>query len=191
MVVLETPRLVLRRIEPDDLDALCALYRDPEVRRYIPEGVLGREETREEMAWHLHGHRDDPDLGLWATIERASGAFLGRCWLLPWDVEGRREVELAYLIDRARWGEGFATEAARGIVEHATRVLRLPRLVAFVMPGNVASERVAMNAGLAFEREAEVEGDRALVYARRLSPPDASDRSSALPRAARPTRGRG
>ncbi len=48
MKILETPRLILRHLLPGDLDSLFALYRDPEIRRYFPEGTLTYEETKEE-----------------------------------------------------------------------------------------------------------------------------------------------
>ena len=62
--ILETPRLRLRRPIPEDLDALHQLYRDPDIRRYFPEGVLSREETKEELEYFLHGHPEHPELGL-------------------------------------------------------------------------------------------------------------------------------
>ncbi len=49
--ILETERLILRRLTMDDVDALFALYRDPEVRKYFPEGTLTYDETKEELAW--------------------------------------------------------------------------------------------------------------------------------------------
>jgi len=153
MLVLATPRLTLRRLVPSDLDALFELYRDPDIRRYFPEGTLSLDETRQELEWFRDGHPRDPRLGLWATIERTSGAFLGRCGLLPWDIDGRREVEVAFLIDKSRWGEGFATEAAAAIVRHARDALGLGRLVCLIMPGNSASMRVARKIGMSFERE--------------------------------------
>ena len=48
-MILETPRLALRRLLPEDLDALFALYRDPDVRRYFPDGARTLEETRLEL----------------------------------------------------------------------------------------------------------------------------------------------
>lgn len=128
MIVLETPRLALRHMEPHDLAALFALYRDPDVRRYFPDGTRTLAETKEELDWFRNGHPKFPELGLWATIERSSGAFLGRCGLLPWEIDGNHEVELAFLIDKARWGEGLATEAALAIAQYAERQLRLSRL---------------------------------------------------------------
>ena len=137
MIILETQRLSLRHLEPRDLDALFRLYRDPEVRKHFPDGTLTLEQTREELEWSSNGHPRHPELGLWATIERRTGDFVGRCGLLPWTIDGVFEVELAYLIDKRRWREGFATEAALAIVEHARSVLKLSRLVCLACRGTM------------------------------------------------------
>lgn len=168
MLILQTRRLTLRHLELADLDALYALYRDPDMRRHYPDGVRTLEETREELEWFRHGHPRHPELGLWATVERSTGAFVGRCGLLPWEIEGRQEVELAYMIDKRRWGEGLATEACLGIVEHAATMLRLDRLIALVTPGNEASARVAQKAGMRLEREMIDACGPCLVFARSL-----------------------
>lgn len=153
MHILSTPRLLLRHFVPQDLQPLAALYADAEIRRYFPDGTRTLAQTREELEWFLGGHPRHPELGLWATVEKQSGAFLGRCGLLPWTIDGQLQVELAFLIDRAHWGEGFATEAAHGIVDHARTALGLRRLVCLVMPGNDRSAAVARKAGMRWERE--------------------------------------
>jgi len=175
MIILETERLILRHLEPDDLPALFALYKDPETRQYFPDGTQSYEQTKEELEWFLHGHPRHPELGLWATVERKSGAFLGRCGLLPWDIDGRHEVELAFLIDKQRWGEGLATEAARGIVDYARQTLALQRLICLILPGNSRSVRVAANVGMVFEREHTGEYGLCHIHACSLPP-------TALPR---------
>lgn len=169
MVVLETPRLTLRHLLLEDLNPLFELYRDPEVRRYFPDGTRTLEETLHELEWFLHGHPSYPQLGLWATVERSSGAFLGRCGLLPWEIEGQHEIELAFLIDKSRWSEGFATEAAIAIANHARNVLGIKRLVCLIVPGNSASIRVAQKVGMSFERE--LTDEHGLCYVYSCSPP--------------------
>lgn len=160
MLILETNRLRLRRLVPDDLDALYALYRDPEMRLYFPqEGVsadrtLTYEETKEELEWFLNGHPKRPELGLWATILKETGAFIGRCGLLPWTIDGQDEVEVAYMIDKACWGRGYGSEAARGVRDYAFGTLGLARLICCIDPENDASISVARHIGMAFEREA-------------------------------------
>lgn len=160
MFILETNRLILRRLQLTDLDDLYNMYRDPEMRLYFPvEGAspdrtLTLEETREELEWFLNGHPRHPELGLWATILKETGAFVGRCGLLPWTLDGRDEVEVAYMIDKAYWGRGLGSEAARGIRDYAFEKLGLTRLVCFIDPQNEASIKVATQIGMTFEREA-------------------------------------
>jgi ribosomal-protein-alanine N-acetyltransferase len=165
MTILETERLILRRLVPEDLGPLHALYRDPEVRRYFPEGTLDLEETREELNWFLNGHPDRPELGLWATLDRETGAFLGRCGLLPWTIEDRAEVEVAYLLAREVWGRGLGTEVARGIARYAFEHLGLPRVVSLIEPGNAASVKVARNIGMILEARMQDEKGPFLLYA--------------------------
>jgi len=62
-------------------------------------------------------------------------------------------VELAFLIDKTRWGEGLATEACLGIIQHARNALGLQRLICLVMPGNLRSAAVATKVGMCFESE--------------------------------------
>jgi len=155
MKILETDRLILRHLTIDDLDALFALYRDPEIRKYFPEGTLNYEETREELEWFLNGHPHHPQLGLWATILKETGQFIGRCGLLPWTIDGCQEVEVAYLLDKQVWGQGLATEAARAIVQHAFEQLGYSRIIVLVDRENAASIRVATKIGMTFEKEGQ------------------------------------
>jgi ribosomal-protein-alanine N-acetyltransferase len=166
-IILETERLLLRHLMMDDLDKLFVLYSDPEMRRYYPEGVLNLEETKEELEWFLNGHPRHPELGLWATIHKETGKFIGRCGLLPWTIEDKLEVEVAYMIDKAFWKKGLATEAAQDIVRYAFDQLNLPRLICLMDPENIASQRVAEKMGMSFEKKVDgIDGDNfpTLIY---------------------------
>lgn len=165
MNILETNRLVLRHLVPDDLDSLYALYRDPEIRRYFPDGTLTYAQTKEELEWFLHGHPAHPELGLWATIHKATNQFIGRCGLLPWTIEQRAEVEVAYLLNKTYWGQGLATEAAQAIAAYGFEQLQLSRVICLIDPENAASRNVAQKIGMQFEREVEDEWGRSLLYA--------------------------
>ena len=166
MIILETNRLILRRLVLADLDALFALYSDPEIRRYFPEGTLSYEETKEEVEWFLNGHPEQPQLGLWATIHKESNQFIGRCGLLPWTIDQRPEVEVAYLLDKAYWGQGLGTEAAQAVLDYGFEQLGLSRLVCFIDPENLASMKVARNIGMTFEREGRDNTGLVLIFSR-------------------------
>jgi RimJ/RimL family protein N-acetyltransferase len=152
----------------DDLDALFALYSDAEIRRFFPEGVLTFDETKEELEWFLNGHPNYPELGLWATIHKETGKFIGRCGLLPWTIDGQHEVEIAYLIDKTYWGQGFGTEAAQAILQYGFEKLQLSRLICLIDPENIASQKVAENIGMTLEKRVDgIDGDNypTLIYA--------------------------
>ena len=166
MQILETERLSLRRLLPSDLDDLYALYRDEEIRRYFPEGTLSYQDTKEELEWFLNGHPRHPELGLWATIHKPDGRFIGRCGLLPWTIDGRQEVEVAYLIDKFYWRRGLATEAAQAIVRYAFERLGLQRLICLIDEQNQASIGVAQKIGMTFEKAGADEHGPYLLYAR-------------------------
>jgi RimJ/RimL family protein N-acetyltransferase len=168
LIILETNRLLLRRLIMDDLDALFALYSDAEIRRFFPEGVLTFDETKEELEWFLNGHPNYPELGLWATIHKETGKFIGRCGLLPWTIDGQHEVEIAYLIDKTYWGQGFGTEAAQAILQYGFEKLQLSRLICLIDPENIASQKVAENIGMTLEKRVDgIDGDNypTLIYA--------------------------
>jgi len=153
MKILETERLLLRRLVPDDLDALFALYSDQETRQYFPEGTLTYDETKEELEWFLNGHPEHPELGLWATIYKPTNQYIGRCGLLPWTIDGHTEVEVAYLLDKAYWRQGLGSEAAQAIARYAFEQLHLSRLICLIDRENQASQKVAQHIGMTFERD--------------------------------------
>jgi ribosomal-protein-alanine N-acetyltransferase len=162
--ILETNRLLLRHQLPADLDDLWALYCDPEITKYIPDAPRTRQEAREELEWHMHGHPRFPELGLWATIHKDTRKFIGRCGLLPWTIDGQQEVEVAYTIAREYWGQGLATEAAQAILDYGFEQLKLSRLICVIDAENRASRKVAEKIGMAFEREAHDELGTFLIY---------------------------
>lgn len=163
-IILETDSLILRHQVLEDLDDLWALYCDPEITKYIPDAPRSREEAKEELEWHMHGHPRFPELGLWATIHKETGKFIGRCGLLPWTIDGQPEVEVAYTIAREYWGQGLGTEVARAILNYGFEKLYLTRLICVIEPENTASKKVAEKIGMKFEREAHDEMGPFLIY---------------------------
>ena len=166
MKILETNRLLLRHLVLADLDNLFALYRDPDVSRYIPDAPHNESEVREEIQWHMHGHPQYPELGLWATIYKETNQFIGRCGLLPWTIDGTNEVEVAYLINKAYWGQGLGTEAAQALLRYGFETLNLPRLVCLIDQDNLASIKVAQKIGMAFEKEGRDELGPFLLFSK-------------------------
>jgi ribosomal-protein-alanine N-acetyltransferase len=152
--VLETPRLTLRELVPEDEDALTAMYADPEVMRWIGRGgVRTREDARESIRRQLAEYRQR-GYGEWATTLRSSDEPIGMCGLIRWpDIDDVEEVEVAYLLARHVWGKGYATEAAAAIRDWGLRELRRDRFVSLVYHDNVGSINVARKIGMTWEKD--------------------------------------
>jgi ribosomal-protein-alanine N-acetyltransferase len=81
------------------------------------------------------------------------------------DIEGREEIEVAYMLAKEYWGQGFATEAAQAILKYGFEEMDLPRLVCVINPANRASARVAEKIGMTLEINGDVNGEPTLLYA--------------------------
>jgi RimJ/RimL family protein N-acetyltransferase len=162
MVTLETDRLRLRMFREEDLDAYAAICADPEVMRYLGDGrTLSRGEAWRQMAlilghWQLRGY------GLWAVEERATGALVGRLGFF--EPEGWPGFELGWMLRRASWGLGYATEGAGRALAHAFTEMGRQRLISLIRPDNHASIRVAERLGERLEGQISLFGQDALVY---------------------------
>jgi RimJ/RimL family protein N-acetyltransferase len=139
---MQTQALLLEPLSRDDYGWLCALYADPEVMRYIGTGVR----THEVASAVLDKMRAaPPPAGYWVLRDRQTRAPLGGGMLMV-----RREgspLEIGFLLAKASWGRGLATQATRALTAHAFEVLRVPLLEAFTDSRNDASARVLLNAG--------------------------------------------
>ena len=163
-MILETKRLLLRRLVMSDLDELYSFYSDPEVIKYIPDAPRTYEETREELEWFMNGHPRYPELGLWATIYKETGQFIGRCGLIPSTIDEQNEVEIAFAMARAFWGKGLATEVALALLQYGFEHLHLLRLICLIEPENLASVRVATKIGMSFEKDGKDDKGPFLIY---------------------------
>jgi RimJ/RimL family protein N-acetyltransferase len=151
---LTTRRLVLRRFTADDADLLVDLDADPVVMRYINGGspTSRREIVDEVLPAFLSYYDRFPGCGFWAAVESASGRFLGWFHLRPGPDDDPDEPELGYRLRRDAWGEGYATEGARALIDRAFRDFGARRVHASTMAINTGSRRVMEKAGLHFVR---------------------------------------
>jgi RimJ/RimL family protein N-acetyltransferase len=142
-----TDRLVATRIADDDLEDFLSFYVDPAVMRLLsPAGEPYAPDAATEL-FHGHvAHWDQHGFGTW-IFRDTEGRFIGRAGLRSMDLETGPEVELFYGVASDRWGRGYATEIAGGIISLAFEVLGVGSLVAFALPTNKASLRVLAKCG--------------------------------------------
>ena len=146
--LLSTERLVLRPVTADDHDALLAHWTQPDVRRFLFDGAAPSAAEVAETIEESIGHFAARGFGIW-LIELGSGVGLaglaGTAGLRPLEESG---LEIFYSLAPGAWGHGYATEAARAIVEYGVGPLGLPEVLAEVDEGNAASVAVVKRLGM-------------------------------------------
>lgn len=143
--LFRTPRLHARHIAASDVDAMLAVYGDPAVVRYVADGQpLDRAGCERWVDITLRNYATR-GYGMVALVEQATGSIVGFCGLVH--PPGQVEPEIKYALRRDCWGQGFATEAAIGLLGYA-RQLGLPKVIATTDPENETSHRVLLKAGM-------------------------------------------
>lgn len=158
---LETARLVLRQFREDDLDDWARMTADPEVMRYVGGATLSREEAWRSIGFIL-GHWKIRGFGLWAAEEKKTGELVGRIGL--YRPEGWPGLEVGWLVARARWGCGFASEGGAASLAYAFEVLGAERVISVIEPPNTASIRVAEKLGERFCERRQLQGKQVAIY---------------------------
>lgn len=162
MSTLETERLILRLFCESDLDAYAEMCSDAVVMQYIGNGKpLTRAEAWRSMATML-GHWQLRGYGLWAVEEKASREMIGRIGC--WQPEGWLDFEIGWMLRRAYWRKGYATEAASASIRYAFETLGRHQLISLIMPDNQPSIRVAERLGEKLQGRAEIFEREVLVY---------------------------
>ena len=140
---IETDRLLLRSIRPEDFEGWVTLMGDPESARFIGGQQVRSQVWRTFMtmagAWAMQG------VSMFSVIEKSSGNRIGRVG--PWQPEGWPGTEIAWGLTRAAWGRGYATEAAAVAADWAFAQLGWSEMIHVIDPANLASQKVAQRLG--------------------------------------------
>jgi [ribosomal protein S5]-alanine N-acetyltransferase len=143
--VLTTERLILRPVTVSDCSAVAAHWTTPDVRRFLFDGAML---SAAEIAQAIEDSEQDfasAGYGLWLIQEKDQPDLVGTAGLRPLEDIG---LEIFYSVAPGSWGLGYATEAARAVLEHALGPLGLPEVLAEVDQGNTASAAVIGRLGM-------------------------------------------
>ena len=156
---LSSERLLLKPLQPADLDLCWEIFTDSEVVKYA-DGILSESEVRKEMPdWTKRG--GNGCIGVWCITDRVSGEKYGTVALLPIPIEEDDtdfdlvvpgtmpdgDIEIGYFLKRSAWGRGFATEACTRVLNFAFEKTMLNEVVATFEEENTASRNVLEKAG--------------------------------------------
>ena len=162
-MILETERLLLREFTPSDAPFVVELLNDPgwlasigdrgvrtlqQAVHYIEAGPM--------KMYAVYG------FGLYLTQRKADHVPIGMCGLVKRDFLD--DVDLGFAFLERYQGQGYAFEAASGVMDHATRALELKRIVAFTTQDNERSARLLQKLGFHFERLMPYPGENEKVH---------------------------
>ena len=150
MAMIETERLILRPFVPSDLTEYHRhIYSDHDVTRYLPGGKPRPREATQKVLEYAIRHGEEYGYTLWAVIDKENMAFLGHCGLMT--LQNGVEVEVAYALGKAFWGQGYAPEAARASLRYGFEQFGLEQILALAVPDNQASQRVMQKIGMHYQ----------------------------------------
>lgn len=137
----ETERLVLRPVMVDDWRSVHRYMSDSVVTKWLPEGILDEERSRE---FAIKNASENPQA--LAVLTRGSKEFVGHMVFHPWFAP--RTYEIGWVLGREHQRRGYATEAGKSLLAYAFESLQCHRVVATCQPENVASWRVMGKLGM-------------------------------------------
>ena len=161
---LESDRLIIRDFKTDDIDSLFNILSDKDVMRFSLSGTFTKEKTVQYIQDNFKAYHD-PGYGQYAVILKENNKLIGCCGFFDTEIEGSKEVELAYRLSPAYWNQGLATEAAILCKKYAFSQLGIHHLIAIIAPENIGSLRVAEKSGFSLSRKSTYKRIPVLIYA--------------------------
>jgi RimJ/RimL family protein N-acetyltransferase len=144
---IETARLILRPMRASDVDDLLHIFADARVMASFDGAPFDRAQMERWTRRNLD-HQSEHGFGLYAVVLKADGVLIGDCGLEVMEMGGVPAAELGYDFRSDYWNQGYATEAATAVRDHAFATLGLPRLISLIRVGNGASRRVSEKIGM-------------------------------------------
>jgi ribosomal-protein-alanine N-acetyltransferase len=159
---LTTDRLILRPCTLDDIDALHALWTNPDMRRYLWDDKIIPRETAKEVVEASMESFDARGYGIWLVLNKHDETLAGFAGLRP--VEDVEEVELLYGLDPRYWRQGLATEASIAVLRYGFEDCGLEEISGDTDTPNADSIKTIERLGMKFHGERERNGLKNVHY---------------------------
>ena len=156
---LETERLVINKLNFNDLQFLTDLDSDPVVRKFIDGKVKTIDETRQYLSENIDSYLQY-GFGRYAVRIKGNLNPIGICGFLMENYG----LDFGYRFSQPAWGRGIAKEAANSVIRYGVDQLKLEKIVSIVLPDNTASEKILISSGFIFVGMDEVWGNTIKRY---------------------------
>ncbi len=164
ITIADTKRLIIREMSTEDVPDMYEMYKNPEVRKYIPDIDEYLEVEVEKQAAYIRNVYSFYGYGIWGVFSKTSRKIIGRCGIENLMIDGKEEIALSYLLDNKHWGYGYALECCNAIFDYARKELDISRIVAIIDKENARSIHTAKNLNMCLEKEITYKGRDSLLY---------------------------
>lgn len=161
-IILETPRLLLRKKVVEDAPFFFEMNADPLVNRYTGDGPFKDMKGAEDIVRYVINQYNTNGYGRWMVLEKESNTPLGWCGLKYHD--DTKETDLGYRFMQKYWGKGYATESGKACLDYGFKVLKLDRIIARAMNENTASINIFKKLGMTFYQNGELHDVPSVIY---------------------------
>lgn len=168
VMIADTKRLFIRELEPKDIKEIYQIYKDPDIRQYIPDIDDYLEEEMKKQEAYIKNVYSFYGYGMWGIFSKTSKKLIGKCGIENLEVDGKNEIVLSYLLDTNHWGYGYALECCRAVFAYAKEELDIKRIVAVIDKKNTRSQNTAKNLGMTIEKEIPYKGHDYYLYSIQL-----------------------
>ena len=159
---MKTERLEFRPLSREDLELFLSINTNPHVREYLWDDQIISRQLAENLLREIEEQFSKNKWGLWKLMENADHSCAGYAGL--WTFFNEEQPQLLYVLLPEYIGQGYATEAARKVIEYAFNELEFRHLVAAVDKSNAQSRKVCERLSMALEEERDIEGKPTLFY---------------------------
>jgi len=149
-IILETPRLYLRKIQLDDYEDICLVLQDIDVM-YAWGHAFSDAEVSEWIDENIMRY-DRDGYSYWAVIEKSSNKLIGVTGLILEEADGEKYTGIGYIYNKAYWGNGYAFEGAAVCMEYAINTLDISEITVQVRPDNISSRKIAEKLGMSVKK---------------------------------------
>lgn len=168
VMIADTKRLFIRELEPKDIKEIYQIYKDPDIRQYIPDIDDYLEEEMKKQEAYIKNVYSFYGYGMWGIFSKTSKKLIGKCGIENLEVDGKNEIVLSYLLDTNHWGYGYALECCRAVFAYAKEELDIKRIVAVIDKKNTRSQNTAKNLGMTIEKGIPYKGHDCYLYSIQL-----------------------
>jgi [ribosomal protein S5]-alanine N-acetyltransferase len=148
--VLETERLLLRKITPDDLEDMYSYCSNDDVAKYVTWSTHRSFADTKGFVDFVLNQYENGLIAPWGMEYKETGRLVGTIDFVSWQPH-HRTAEIGYVISPEYWGKGLTPEASRELIRFGFEKMDLVRIQARCFVENIASQRVMEKVGMSFE----------------------------------------